>query len=164
MCLELVLDLCIFFPWFRRAYFLSLEKAILWIEDSYFRWMQWFEVLMLDLFLTNLHRLASQDIKWWTGLLVDYCFVLISCLDSHSDGTHSLQRIHWYCLIFPNLFRWRNKLFYIFHLGELFANRQNTEEENTFAVHLQPSDQLWAWSIKPLRHPLQNKCVLQDEI
>ncbi len=26
---------------------------------------------------------------------VDYCDVLISCLDSHSDGTHSLQRKHW---------------------------------------------------------------------
>ncbi len=25
---------------------------------------------------------------------VDYCDVFISCLDSHSDGTHSLQRIH----------------------------------------------------------------------
>ncbi len=29
----------------------------------------------------------------WCGLLVDYCDVFISCLDSHSDGTHSLQRI-----------------------------------------------------------------------
>ncbi len=27
-------------------------------------------------------------------LLMDYCDVFISCLDSHSDGTHSLQRIH----------------------------------------------------------------------
>ncbi len=26
---------------------------------------------------------------------MDYCDVFISCLDSHSDGTHSLQRIHW---------------------------------------------------------------------
>ncbi len=30
----------------------------------------------------------------WTGV-VDYCNVFISCLDSHSDGTHSLQGIHW---------------------------------------------------------------------
>ncbi len=29
------------------------------------------------------------------GLLVDYCDVFISCLDSHSDGTHSLKSIHW---------------------------------------------------------------------
>ncbi len=27
-------------------------------------------------------------------LLVGYCGVFITCLDSHSDGTHSLQRIH----------------------------------------------------------------------
>ncbi len=27
---------------------------------------------------------------------VDYCDVFISCLDSHSDGTHSPQRIHWW--------------------------------------------------------------------
>ncbi len=31
------------------------------------------------------------------GLLVDYCDAFISCLDSHSDGTHSLQRI--YCWV-----------------------------------------------------------------
>ncbi len=32
----------------------------------------------------------------WSG--VDYLWidVFISCLDSHSDGTHSLQRIHWW--------------------------------------------------------------------
>ncbi len=28
---------------------------------------------------------------WGCELLVDYCDVFISCLDSHSDGTHSLQ-------------------------------------------------------------------------
>ncbi len=30
----------------------------------------------------------------WRG--VDYWDVFISCLDSHSDGTHSLQSIHWW--------------------------------------------------------------------
>ncbi len=45
------------------------------------------------------HILASHDINWWTGVvwitvLVDYCDVCISCLDSNSDGTHSLQSIH----------------------------------------------------------------------
>ncbi len=29
------------------------------------------------------------------GLLMDYCDVFIRSLDSHSDGTHSLQIIHW---------------------------------------------------------------------
>ncbi len=28
--------------------------------------------------------------------LVDYCDIFISCLDSNSDGAHSLQRIHWW--------------------------------------------------------------------
>ncbi len=27
------------------------------------------------------------------GLLMPYCDVFINCLDSHSDGTHSLKRI-----------------------------------------------------------------------
>ncbi len=53
----------------------------------------------------------------WCGSLVDYCDVFISCLDSHSDGTHSLQRIHCWdtdaMLHSPNLFPWRNKLIYI---------------------------------------------------
>ncbi len=51
----------------------------------------------MDLFLINrflLHK-ALIDGPKSCGLLVDYCDVFISCLDSHSDGTHSLQRIHW---------------------------------------------------------------------
>ncbi len=39
-------------------------------------------------------QMLTDGLKW-CGLLVDYCDVFISCLDSHSDGTHSLQRIHW---------------------------------------------------------------------
>ncbi len=58
--------------------------------------------------------LASQDIDWWTG--VD-CDVFISCLDSHSDGTHSLQRIHWWAsdvMLYTFLQIWgRNKIIYI---------------------------------------------------
>ncbi len=56
--------------------------------------------LMMDLFLTNIQLYASQDVNWWTGvmlILLDYCDAFnafIICLDSHSDGTHSLQRIH----------------------------------------------------------------------
>ncbi len=43
--------------------------------------------------------LSQTHIKWCPGVcgfLVDYCYVFISCLDSHSDGTHSLQSIHWW--------------------------------------------------------------------
>ncbi len=41
------------------------------------------------------HKTLIDELEW-CGLLVDYCDVFISCLDSHSDGTHSLQRIHWW--------------------------------------------------------------------
>ncbi len=60
-----------------------------------------------DLFLTNTQLFNAQDINWYTGVL------FISCLDSHSDGTHSLQRIHWWTsdgMISSNLFWWRNKI------------------------------------------------------
>ncbi len=43
---------------------------------------------MMDLFLTNVQLFNSHDGVEWGGLLV------MSCLDSHSDGTDSLQRIH----------------------------------------------------------------------
>ncbi len=84
-------------------------------EDGLFHWRKccyglWTGILtrsdnalMMDLFiitmqlffskdLTNMNLFISKDIDW-SG--VDYCDVFISCLDSHSDGTHSLQRIHW---------------------------------------------------------------------
>ncbi len=41
------------------------------------------------------HKTLTDGLEW-CGLLVDYCNVFISCLDSHSDGTHSLQSIHWW--------------------------------------------------------------------
>ncbi len=43
-------------------------------------------------FIFSLLQMLSDGLEW-CGLLVDYCDVFISCLDSHSDGTHSLQRI-----------------------------------------------------------------------
>ncbi len=50
--------------------------------------------LMMDLFLTNMQLLSSQDVNWWTGMVWIIVMFFISCLDSHSDGTHSLQSIH----------------------------------------------------------------------
>ncbi len=64
----------------------SLERAMLY-------------VLIMDMFLANMQLLISQDMNWWTGVVCITCGLLwcfISCLDSHSDGTHSLQRIHWW--------------------------------------------------------------------
>ncbi len=44
----------------------------------------------------------------WSG--VDYCDVFISCLDSHSDGTHSLPLVSkWWNATFLQIW-WRNKL------------------------------------------------------
>ncbi len=40
------------------------------------------------------HKALSDGLDL-CGLLVDYCDVFISGLDSHSDGTHSLQGIQW---------------------------------------------------------------------
>ncbi len=54
---------------------------------------------MMDSFLTNKQFFTLNmliDGLEWCGLLVDYYDVFISCLDSHSDGTHSLQRKHWW--------------------------------------------------------------------
>ncbi len=45
------------------------------------------------------HYITCSPVNWRTGVVWITCGLLwcfISCLDSHSDGTHSLQRIHWW--------------------------------------------------------------------
>ncbi len=37
----------------------------------------------------SLYKMVTDGLEW-CGSLVDYCDDLISCLDSDSDGTHSL--------------------------------------------------------------------------
>ncbi len=119
-----------------RGWTFSLEEVLFWIVDSHF-------VLMMDLFLTNtlfVKLLASKDINWWTGVVWITCrlmsFVFLSAVWTHSDGTHSLQRIHWNAKLH---IWWRNKLIYIldglrvskrssnFHFfwGELFLKKVN---------------------------------------
>ncbi len=78
--------------WFQEMDF-SLEEVLLWIMDSYFDQKLCFKVKN-DEFVSLLKTLT--DGLECCVLLVDYCDVFISCLDSHSDGTHSLQRIHWW--------------------------------------------------------------------
>ncbi len=105
--LQTVLYLCTFLFWFRPDNFFTGETIFLYI--IVFIIYYWFEVkslLMTDLFLTNMqllfHKMFIDGLEW-CGLLVDYCDVFISCLDSHSDGTHSLQRIHcWASDAMPN--------------------------------------------------------------
>ncbi len=67
--------------------------------DSYFNQKQRVEVKKcLDVYFLqthsfSLHKSLTDGPESWQ-LLVDYCDVFISCLDS--DGTHSLQMIHWW--------------------------------------------------------------------
>ncbi len=39
-------------------------------------------------------KFRRHELMDWSRM--DYCNVFISCLDSNSDGTYSLQRIHWW--------------------------------------------------------------------
>ncbi len=59
---------------------------------------------------TNTQLFTSQGIHWFT------C-ALLWCLGSHSDGTHSLQRIHWWAsdamLNFSKSVQMKKKLIYI---------------------------------------------------
>ncbi len=78
-----------------RKWTFSLEEVLLWImarsdnlklkhlNDGFVSYKHSF--CLLKMLIDGLES---------CGLLVDYCDVFISCLDSHSDGTHSLQRIH----------------------------------------------------------------------
>ncbi len=65
-------------------------------------------------FIFCLLQMLTDGLEW-CGLLVDYCDVFISCLDSHSDGTHSLQSIHCWARCNATFLKiwWRNKLIYI---------------------------------------------------
>ncbi len=59
-----------------------------------------FSSVLMDCFFLqtqsfSLHKMLIDGLEW-CGLLVDYWGVFIKCLDSHSDGTHSLQGIHWW--------------------------------------------------------------------
>ncbi len=70
---------------------------------------------------------SLHDINWWTGVI--FVDVFISYLDSHSEGTHSLQRIHWWAsdvkLFFFFMSSDEETLIYILHLyrwSKLSAN------------------------------------------
>ncbi len=52
--------------------------------------------VLMELFNTNMQLFTSLDVNWGTGVVWITCDVFISCLNTHSDGTHSLQKIHWW--------------------------------------------------------------------
>ncbi len=83
-----------------RGWTYSQEKVLLCIMDSCFSWklqvqmLQWW-MYLLQKWNISLDKMLIDGLEF-CGLLADYCDVLNSYLDSHSDGTHSLQRIHWW--------------------------------------------------------------------
>ncbi len=80
-----------------REWTFSLEKILLWIMDLYFSQKQWFLCFTNVINWCLLLKWSDVDyLLWCCVTCVCCCDVFISCLDSHSDGTHSLQRIHWW--------------------------------------------------------------------
>ncbi len=59
--------------------FFTLEEAILCLEDSYFTQTQQFEVkniLIMNLFITNMQLFSSQNVNWWAGVMWITCGLL----------------------------------------------------------------------------------------
>ncbi len=72
--------------------------------DIIFHWSKrynalWAGIYLFFIFLQScsffIHKMLIDELQLG-GLLVDYCVVFISSLDSHSDGTHSMQSINWW--------------------------------------------------------------------
>ncbi len=90
------------------------EKVALWIED-YFSQKQ-FEVknvLMFDLFLTNMQLLSHVDYLWIIVMFLSAVWALILTAPIHCCGALVSKWFTVCCSISLNLFWWRNKLIYI---------------------------------------------------
>ncbi len=107
----------------------SLEKAILWIEDSYFSQKQRFEVkwvLMMDLYLTNMQIFTSHDVNWWTGVVwcgLLWCFYQLFGLSfwRHPFTAEDPLVSKWCNATFLQIW-WRNKFLYISDDSKSSAN------------------------------------------
>ncbi len=76
-----------------------LRKQYYWWRTFIFSWMQWFEIKMsYDQFVYFKHTTFwfTKPLMDWSR--VDYLWIIVRFLSAvcHSDGTHSLQRIHWW--------------------------------------------------------------------
>jgi len=69
-----------------------------WIMYSHFGQKWWIKVKMPEWWICFLqaHSFSLQITDWLEScwLLVDYWEIFISCLDSHSDGTHLQTHLH----------------------------------------------------------------------
>ncbi len=71
-----------------------LLRTLIWTKSNGLKLkIPWWCICFLQTNSFSLHKMLTEGLEW-CGLLVYYCDVFISCLDSHSDGTHSLQKIH----------------------------------------------------------------------
>ncbi len=71
------------------------KVAFLWIMDCILdRSNEGLSKRLNDWFVY--YKQVSQYINRWTGVLWIIVMFFINSLDSHSDGTHSLQMIHWW--------------------------------------------------------------------
>ncbi len=79
-----------------RGWTFSPEEALLWIMDLILVRSDSLKVKLWILFIYTLsfllHKMLIDELES-CGLI---CDVFSSCLDSHSDGTHSMHRIHWW--------------------------------------------------------------------
>ncbi len=97
---------------------------------------------------------------------MDYFDVFISCLDSHSDGTHSLHRINRWAIDVILHFLWKNKLLHLgvsefssdFHFCVSFKSvalqHEETQEQPEILLTLTRFQQLHI-STTPLLQPVQ---------
>ncbi len=76
--IKTILDCFISCCWFVHISLLIQMRTFLMEKKKYYGQRACFKTLMIN----------------WSG--VDCCDVFISCLDCHSDGTHSQQKIHWW--------------------------------------------------------------------
>ncbi len=140
----MVLNLCIFLCWFRQNNFFSGEINIMHYELNSLKLKTSRLICFLQTHRLSLHKMWIDGLGW-CGLFVDYCDVFISCLDSHFDGTHSLQRIHWWASdlsksflmkkqTYPNLGWPESKLggnfqhFFFFHFWVIYSFNAASED------------------------------------
>ncbi len=104
-CIFLLIQTRQLFHWRKRYYELWTrvldESNILQVKIYW-----WMHFLWKQLF-------SSQDVNWWTGVEWITVMFLSAVWTAYSDGTHSLQSIHWWASGYNAKFLqiwWRNKL------------------------------------------------------
>ncbi len=111
-------------------------QAFLWIltRKQEFKSLN---ILMMDLFLTNMQLLASQDVNWWTGVMW-ITSGLLWCFYQLSDGTHSLQMIH--C--------WASNV--MLNFSKYVHMKKETRWFLGWSFWLNCFLNMWPWSTKPV--------------